>query len=504
MLDEDLSLETDPNKEKLRKLYSRVKKFFEVQLTFSKKTLNESLLLLEDIGFIGIEIYPNPYREGCVYVTCFKGKHGPCYDVEISVEYKGPFNAVMDDDQHLYIKGDKVPVCEKTYLILKQKTYEKSFIFYDDEYLKNNENESKKLFDCDTLEEATEKILKSVKVIDESVVNVDKEYLYIGPYFLAILENGEVLRRGYVNMISVRQIEVLPSTITIQNLKKLKLNKISKEMIYNKDTLSLKKNERIVLDADTFNLDVLKSISETLKKKLLDAITKEKDYFVITGSDPADEYGCCPSELVSEAFFLNRNGVLSYLKDASSNGVCPIHCFAFHNEITLNSLSEPVYKLNENFRKSVKKRLSQKNLFLNIFKIILILFCFFTITFAIVTRIKSSSYESYDFDDILVNSNEKQVFILFYQTKKCEQCVNMEKFTQNMIKNKSLNIKLKLLNMDHPKYNEIIDSYGLFSSTLFIANKRSKKYEIVLIKEAWEYYRDEEAFVTMLQEHIKE
>ncbi len=83
--------------------------------------------MFEAAGFYGIEILTRgeqpwqtidgiEFREMTISAT--KGKDGLCMDLKQAVVYKGPFSAVLDDDNHEYERGKRMAVCEKTFNIL--------------------------------------------------------------------------------------------------------------------------------------------------------------------------------------------------------------------------------------------------------------------------------------------------------------------------------------------------------------------------------------------------
>ena len=98
---------------------------------------DEFLQAFEDAGFHGIEIIKReeePWQtvEGIefrsVTVVAYKGKQGPCLDRNQAIIYKGPFKKVEDDDGHLYYRGERMAVCEKTFNLLQQEPYAGNFI----------------------------------------------------------------------------------------------------------------------------------------------------------------------------------------------------------------------------------------------------------------------------------------------------------------------------------------------------------------------------------------
>jgi arsenite methyltransferase len=90
------------------------------------------LKALEDAGFHGVRIArrpPEPWRtvEGIEFrsltVLASKGKQGPCLDRNQAVVYKGPFKKVEDDDGHVYRRGERMAVCDKTFHRLGREPY---------------------------------------------------------------------------------------------------------------------------------------------------------------------------------------------------------------------------------------------------------------------------------------------------------------------------------------------------------------------------------------------
>jgi SAM-dependent methyltransferase len=85
------------------------------------------LEMFEEAGFHGVEILTRadePWRtiEGIEFrsmtVRAYKGKQGPCLERNQAVVYKGPWKQVHDDDGHVYHRGKRMAVCDKTYRLL--------------------------------------------------------------------------------------------------------------------------------------------------------------------------------------------------------------------------------------------------------------------------------------------------------------------------------------------------------------------------------------------------
>ncbi len=85
-----------------------------------------------DAGLYGVEIAayqtePWAVVEGIEFrsitVVAHKGKEGPCQEHNEAVIYNGPWRRVVDDDGHVFERGQRTAVCRKTYRILTREPY---------------------------------------------------------------------------------------------------------------------------------------------------------------------------------------------------------------------------------------------------------------------------------------------------------------------------------------------------------------------------------------------
>lgn len=85
-----------------------------------------------DVGFHGIHLAkrdPQPWRVvgdieyRAVTVVAYKGKEGPCLDAKQAVIYPGPWREVHDDDGHIFRRGERIAVCQKTFNLLTSEPY---------------------------------------------------------------------------------------------------------------------------------------------------------------------------------------------------------------------------------------------------------------------------------------------------------------------------------------------------------------------------------------------
>ena len=90
-----------------------------------------------EAGFHGVEMVKRdekPWQvvEGIefrsVTVVAHKGKVGPCVEGLHAVIYPGPWSEVKDDDGHIFPRGQRVAVCEKTFKLLTREPYGEQII----------------------------------------------------------------------------------------------------------------------------------------------------------------------------------------------------------------------------------------------------------------------------------------------------------------------------------------------------------------------------------------
>lgn len=63
-----------------------------------------------------------------VTLTAVKGAGTACMDVGQSVIYRGPYASVTDDEEHVFVRGERMAVCERTFRLLTEGPYTGDFI----------------------------------------------------------------------------------------------------------------------------------------------------------------------------------------------------------------------------------------------------------------------------------------------------------------------------------------------------------------------------------------
>jgi SAM-dependent methyltransferase len=81
-----------------------------------------------------------------VTILAFKPFSDVCLERNQAVIYRGPFSKVTDDDGHSYVRGQRTAVCEKTFQMLSEQSFENCF--YMIEPVNEVPRESAGQFDC--------------------------------------------------------------------------------------------------------------------------------------------------------------------------------------------------------------------------------------------------------------------------------------------------------------------------------------------------------------------
>lgn len=107
-------------------------------------------------------------------------------------------------------------------------------------------------------------------------------------------------------------------------------------------------------------MEALGLVSEGMLLRLKKMIEKGYEYFTLSGSDPRQEDGCCPSDDVGAANMLVSAGVLDSWEKPVPEGGCTFTVYAFHGEMDTTG-SQPTYTLNHGLRMQVLDRIGRSH-----------------------------------------------------------------------------------------------------------------------------------------------
>lgn len=277
----------------------------------------------------------------------------------------------------------------------------------------------------------------------------------------------------------------------------------------------------IVGSSDTANFNALDKIPEQLKGRLLKLINSGYDHFIITGSDPRNIKGCCPSNEVAAANLLVEAGILHAVRFNSKTNSCPVNIYAFPGEIRAGE-KRPEFKIDPEFRTKItdyieRNRQSKPKNLIKLIRWSLLLFVGISLLVMLIGNFTRQKTGSSGFSDInLVKELDlpfhNGVLILqFFRSERCEFCNNMEKYTRetlNVFFIDDLNDKsmtFRPVNMDLPKYGSLKKKYDIFTSTLvFIQISGGNELKWQIVADAWNLTNNREKFIQMLRSQLTE
>jgi hypothetical protein len=508
----------EPDELSLENAYRSLPKTGEITVDTSLSTLTLHLEQLEQVGFAGMKIASFKSPDERILIRAFKGKQGTCYNTGRKAGYTGGALAALDDDHHLLLKDVEVPVCEKTANLYSVSTYRDLIHCTEaDKELLNKLHKEPDRFESGPLEDSLEKLYAMTR---DKKLPVDwTDLFYPGPFRILVLDDGTMIRRGKVNKV--------PAQIARRRMKSDGLTKVggivsspyeSFPELYRIEgprCLLKKSGENSILSTEGEpNFSSLKNIPGELRTRIINTLKNRKDYFMLTGSNRADQFGCCPSDEVTGADRLVRAGILSASREPDAPDACPLTLYAFRNEISSGD-GNLYFNQDQPFRQELLSRI--KNNPTRVLKVLarwaLLIFVAFSVILSMY-RFTGPSAPSQGIilhDRLHVTGSEGTVLVLFHYIKRCDQCRTMEKFAkevledefQGQVENKTL--YFREMEIDQPENRGLVEELGIFTSTLVIVNYgKLEKDSIRVLDRSWALYDNETEFKQMLTHELNQ
>ena len=334
-----------PSPADLQNAYQGLSARGSVAITCAPAELEATLLAAERAGFFGMKVDGGR-------ITAHKGKEGPCHDTGRTARYAGAAAAVMDDDKHLIFGS--VRVCEKTGRLYSSEAYHgRVEVSEADPTLLARLEKDPAPFDCDTFQADAAKLASTLS--SPAAGGERSAVLYPGPFKLLILADGTMVRRGTPVRLPVEPARALerqdgavaaPAGSDPQNFASLYREQGAAFLLGDLAPARPPKSA---------DLDALDELPEAMKRRLQSVVARGEEYFILTGSDPAQKDGCCPSNDVGLANRLVEKGILD-ARGELANSECPVTLYAFASEIRPGT-GKPVFVRNEALRAAVRGRL---------------------------------------------------------------------------------------------------------------------------------------------------
>ena len=506
----------DPDEFALENAYRSLPGVGEITLETSLSRLSFQLDSLEQAGFAGMEIQDFASAEDKISIRACKGKQGSCFNTGRFARYRGTAHAALDDDYHLLLAGEDMPVCEKTATLYSLPVYRNHIHCSEADAGRLEKLQTDpELFDSNNFELSQQKLFAMVRNKKPAEENIG--LFYPGPFKLLVLEDGTLVHRGRINKVPAEAARKLKKSDGLFAFDRQtggqKESFIELYKALGPRCLLRKSQHYVITEREhVSNLSALNSISGDLRDKMLQTIENKKDYFILTGSNREDEYGCCPSDEVTQADNLVREGILSASREPAMAEACPLTIYAFRNEIS--SMDKNLrFSQDQNFRDEVRKRLQKGNLRLLklLTRLALLVFIAVTIALAIIRISGPSSplQENELYSRLDVSRPNSTLLVLFHYRQRCEQCLAMERYSREVLENdfpgmmQKKQIQFRQVVMDRPENRDLIDRFDLLSSSLVIINFDDMHEDSIrVLGRSWELYNKEIEFKKMLKEDL--
>ncbi|MCH7658873.1 MAG: hypothetical protein IIB05_11225 [Bacteroidetes bacterium] len=506
----------DPDELSVDNAYRSLPRTGEITLETLFSRLDSQLEGLEQAGFAGMEIKAFGSADEKILIRACKGKQGTCYNTGRFARYLGGALVALDDDHHLLLASEEIPVCEKTATLYSLPSYsDQIYCSEDDKGMTEKLQYDPELFDCDDFEKSLEKLFSMVR--GKKHPGEFTDMFYPGPFKLLVLADGTIVHRGRINKVPAGETKKLVKTDGLFSFAGQTAGQHESFTELYQDEgprCLLKKSQRaVVTDNDPVpDLSMLTTISRDFKNRMLRIIESRKDYFILTGSNREDEIGCCPSDEVTMADNLVRAGILSASRERTAADACPVTIYAFRNEIA-STLENLQFSQNKDFRQKVRYRLKNNNH--RLLKILtrwaLLVFVMITIILAI-TRISGPSLPLQNnglYARLDVSGPNNTVLVLFHYSQRCDQCLAMERYAREVLKDdfpgmmQKKSIQFRQVVMDLNENRSLIDRFGLMTSTLVIIRFEDMEEDSIrVLDRSWTLYNNEVDFKKMLIEEL--
>ena len=477
-----------PDEKEISQAFSSLPPQGRVDLSCAFFATTGTLRALENAGFFGMMINPDSDIQTGIRLSAVKGKDGPCFETGRTAIYTGAALAALDDDHHLLF--GKMKVCEKTAQIYALPPY-RPFVSCSDgepQLLAALATEPVP-FDCDTFEDDFDRLLHALPE-PEKHNTADVNIIYHGPFKALILADGTLLRRGLPIQLPAHLADALVKSgeclrlsgelakqaFTPENLKTVHAKQGSSCLF---GELTLNVMPPLMLEPD---YRMLHQVSPAMHQRLLKLITSNSPYFVTTGSDARDLEGCCPSDDVAAANRLVEAGILAVSRSQTGPESCPVGIYALAGEIEMDA-QKPIFTTNAALRQRLQTEILKiqpetQSKVKTVLKWSLLAFVLVTVLAIFFKPEMQAPNAVTDFTDpVLLQGVElpfqSGILILqFHRSKRCDFCINMEQYTQTALatwrsseSNKG-NLAFRLINMDLPIYQKLIEQQNIFTSSI--------------------------------------
>ncbi len=351
----------DPSADAVRDAFAALPRRGGLRIRCAWNRRGDLLATLSDCGAFALRADPSPAFD-TVTIAALKGKAGACYETGRSATYLGAAAAVMDDDRHLV--AGTLRVCEKTGGLYQLEPYAGLLRVTDaDPDLLRRLDTDPVPFDCNTFEADAARIASSLRPAGDAPDETAAVY-YPGPFRLLVLSDGSIVRRavpvriaaglvpalrerdGLLFLPASRAAEAAPAANYRDGYKTAGAGCLIEELAVIAAAGAPPPGEAVVPEPAW---DALRAAPPALRDRIRRLIAGREPYFILTGSDPREAGGCCPSTDVCAANRLVEAGLLAAHRTPAPADACTTTVYAFAGEID-GAGASPAFRIRNDLR----------------------------------------------------------------------------------------------------------------------------------------------------------
>ncbi len=264
--------------------------------------------------------------------------------------------------------------------------------------------------------------------------------------------------------------------------------------------------------------DALEHLPDAILRRLRVVIERREPFFILTGSDPGQLGGCCPSDEVGAANGLVKAGILESWNQPAGENTCPTAFYAFRGELDASG-DEPKFSTNQEFREEVARILNElaagDSTVVRLLRWALLGFVAVSLVYFIYGEIagrRRAGPGEIETIPLLAQSllGNRGVLVCFFEAdEKCDACVNMKLYTRKALDThfpSEMNdgrIAFHVIKYDTKSGRRIRKRLGIFTSAVVIIEIRDgTEHQRKVLSEAWPLLGSQDRFVNMIRTEI--
>ena len=255
--------------------------------------------------------------------------------------------------------------------------------------------------------------------------------------------------------------------------------------------------------------------------RLRTMIERGEEYFILTGSDPEQLKGCCPSDDVGATNLLVEAGILQLWTQPLHENACPSNIYAFASEVTEVD-GKPKFTPNDALRQDVLAFINSGSVrkqtpLQATVRRGLLLFVATAAAYFVLMEIQASrngtSMQSNTMERLASSlTHGEGVLVCHFRAKEsCKSCVSIKRltkkalddyFAEDMIAGR---VVLHEIDNADPLNRAIKKDFGIAtSSVVLVSFKGGKEHKRIMLENIWSLLKHDQLYLDLMRREISQ